>query len=46
LANETATLGKTGKFGDLKRRLMFLLGALILAAVALNRARAVRAEAS
>jgi preprotein translocase subunit SecY len=30
LANETATLGKTGKFGDLKRRLMFLLGALIV----------------
>jgi preprotein translocase subunit SecY len=30
LANETATLGKSGKFGDLKRRLMFLLGALIV----------------
>ena len=30
MANETATLGKTGKFGDLKRRLMFLLGALIV----------------
>ena len=30
MANETAALGKTGKFGDLKRRLMFLLGALIV----------------
>ena len=30
MANETATLGKTGKFGDLKRRLMFLLGALVV----------------
>ena len=30
MANETATLGKAGKFGDLKRRLMFLLGALIV----------------
>ena len=30
MANEIATLGKTGKFGDLKRRLMFLLGALIV----------------
>jgi len=30
LANQPATLGKTGKFGDLKRRLMFLLGALIV----------------
>lgn len=30
MANETATLGKTGKFGDLKRRLFFLLGALIV----------------
>jgi preprotein translocase subunit SecY len=30
LAKETAALGKTGKFGDLKRRLMFLLGALIV----------------
>jgi preprotein translocase subunit SecY len=30
LANETATLGKSGKFGDLKRRLLFLLGALIV----------------
>ena len=30
MANNTATLGKTGKFGDLKRRLMFLLGALIV----------------
>ncbi|MBX3676347.1 MAG: preprotein translocase subunit SecY [Rhodocyclaceae bacterium] len=30
MANETATLGKTGKFGDLKRRLLFLLGALIV----------------
>ena len=30
LARDSATLGKTGKFGDLKRRLMFLLGALIV----------------
>jgi preprotein translocase subunit SecY len=30
LAKDIATLGKTGKFGDLKRRLMFLLGALIV----------------
>jgi preprotein translocase subunit SecY len=30
LATDTATLGKTGKFGDLKRRLVFLLGALIV----------------
>ena len=30
MATETATLGKTGKFGDLKRRLLFLLGALIV----------------
>ncbi len=30
MANETATLGKTGKFGDLKRRLTFLLGALLV----------------
>ncbi len=31
LANApAATLGKTGKFGDLKRRLLFLLGALIV----------------
>ena len=30
MANQPATLGKTGKFGDLKRRLMFLLGALIV----------------
>ena len=25
-----ATIGKTGKFGDLKRRLLFLLGALVV----------------
>jgi preprotein translocase subunit SecY len=30
LAKDIATLGKTGKFGDLKRRLLFLLGALIV----------------
>ncbi len=30
LATAPASLGKTGKFGDLKRRLMFLLGALIV----------------
>ncbi len=30
MANESAALGKAGKFGDLKRRLMFLLGALIV----------------
>jgi preprotein translocase subunit SecY len=30
LATDTANLGKTGKFGDLKRRLVFLLGALIV----------------
>ncbi len=30
MANPSATLGKTGKFGDLKRRLWFLLGALIV----------------
>jgi preprotein translocase subunit SecY len=31
LANApAATLGKTGKFGDLKRRLLFLLGALVV----------------
>jgi len=30
LANESVALGKTGKFGDLKRRLLFLLGALIV----------------
>jgi len=30
VANPSATLGKTGKFGDLKRRLWFLLGALIV----------------
>ncbi|MBI3140726.1 MAG: preprotein translocase subunit SecY [Rhodocyclales bacterium] len=30
MANDTATLGKTGKFGDLKRRLVFLLGALVV----------------
>jgi preprotein translocase subunit SecY len=30
LATNPATLGKTGKFGDLKRRLMFLLGALVV----------------
>ncbi|MBA3902809.1 MAG: preprotein translocase subunit SecY [Rhodocyclaceae bacterium] len=30
MATDTANLGKTGKFGDLKRRLVFLLGALIV----------------
>jgi preprotein translocase subunit SecY len=30
LATDAATLGKTGKFGDLWRRLWFLLGALIV----------------
>jgi len=30
VANPAATLGSTGKFGDLKRRLLFLLGALIV----------------
>ena len=30
MANESVALGKTGKFGDLKRRLLFLLGALIV----------------
>jgi len=31
LANASAaTIGKTGKFGDLKRRLLFLLGALVV----------------
>ena len=30
MANDTASLGKTGKFGDLKRRLLFLLGALVV----------------
>jgi preprotein translocase subunit SecY len=30
VANPAATLGNTGKFGDLKRRLLFLLGALIV----------------
>ncbi len=30
MANPAATLGKTGKFGDLKRRLLFLLGALVV----------------
>ena len=30
MATDTANLGKTGKFGDLKRRLLFLLGALIV----------------
>ncbi|MFZ5510997.1 MAG: preprotein translocase subunit SecY [Pseudomonadota bacterium] len=30
MATNPATLGKTGKFGDLKRRLMFLLGALVV----------------
>ncbi len=30
MATDKATLGKSGKFGDLKRRLLFLLGALIV----------------
>ena len=30
MANAPASLGKAGKFGDLKRRLLFLLGALIV----------------
>jgi preprotein translocase subunit SecY len=30
LASNPATLGKSGKFGDLKRRLLFLLGALVV----------------
>jgi preprotein translocase subunit SecY len=30
VANENSLLGMTGKFGDLKRRLLFLLGALIV----------------
>jgi len=30
LATTPATIGKSGKFGDLKRRLMFLLGALVV----------------
>jgi preprotein translocase subunit SecY len=30
VANQAATLGKTGKFGDLWRRLWFLLGALVV----------------
>jgi preprotein translocase subunit SecY len=30
VANDNSLLGKTGKFGDLKRRLLFLLGALIV----------------
>ena len=31
MATQAATLGKTGKFGDLWRRLWFLLGALVVA---------------
>ena len=30
MATTPATIGKSGKFGDLKRRLMFLLGALVV----------------
>ncbi len=30
MASNPATLGKSGKFGDLKRRLLFLLGALVV----------------
>ena len=30
MASNPATIGKSGKFGDLKRRLLFLLGALIV----------------
>ena len=30
MANPSAAIGKPGKFGDLKRRLWFLLGALIV----------------
>lgn len=30
MANTAATLGSTGRFGDLKRRLLFVLGALIV----------------
>jgi preprotein translocase subunit SecY len=30
LVTNSATIGKSGKFGDLKRRLMFLLGALVV----------------
>ena len=30
MATQAATLGKTGKFGDLWRRLWFLLGALVV----------------
>ncbi|GAA5168582.1 preprotein translocase subunit SecY [Viridibacterium curvum] len=30
MANQTATLGKSGKFADLKKRLLFLLGALVV----------------
>ena len=30
MANQPSALAAPGKFGDLKRRLMFLLGALIL----------------
>ncbi|MBK6975562.1 MAG: preprotein translocase subunit SecY [Candidatus Methylophosphatis roskildensis] len=30
MASHPATLGKSGKFGDLKRRLLFLLGALVV----------------
>ncbi len=30
MANPAATLGSPGRFGDLKRRLLFLVGALIV----------------
>lgn len=30
MASNPATIGKSGKFGDLKRRLLFLLGALVV----------------
>lgn len=30
MVTNSATIGKSGKFGDLKRRLMFLLGALVV----------------
>ena len=30
MANPSATLGNPGRFGDLKRRLLFLVGALIV----------------
>ena len=44
MATPTQNIGKTGKFGDLKKRLLFLLGALVVYQQFVARAAVVREQ--